>query len=86
MLVDWGKLKKLPVYTHGGLYLGKVNGFEMDAESHIIRAYFVRKNIIEPVLSISREQVISITAEKLTVEDAFVRDPVPYASATPSNS
>lgn len=86
MLVDWGKLKKLPVYTRSGLYLGKVNGFEMDAESHIIRAYFVRKNIIEPVLSISREQVISITAEKLTVEDAFVRDPLPYASATPSNS
>lgn len=86
MLIRWSALKKLPVYTRIGIYLGKVNGFEMDAESHIIRAYFVRKNIIEPVLSISREQVISITAEKLTVEDTFVRDPVLYASATPSNS
>lgn len=86
MLIRWNQLKKIPVYTQSGFYLGKVSGLEIDLESHIIRAYFVRKNIIESVLSISREQVISITAEKLTVEDAFVRDTVPYASATPSNS
>lgn len=86
MLVDWSKLKKLPVSTSSGLYLGQVNGFEMDADSHIIRAYFVRKNILEPILSISREQVISITTEKLIVEDAFIRESIPYVSATPSNS
>lgn len=72
MLIRWNQLKKIPVYTQSGLYLGKVSGLEIDLESHIIRAYFVRK-VLAPELSIHREQVVSITIEKMTVEDGVVK-------------
>lgn len=72
MLIRWKQLKKIPVYTESGLHLGKVVGLEIDLESHIIRAYFVRK-MFAPELSIHREQVLSITIEKMTVEDGAVK-------------
>lgn len=73
MLINWNQLKKIPVYTQSGTNLGRVAGFEVDVDSHTIRAYFVRK-ILRPELSIHREQVISITSQRMTVEDGVVRE------------
>ncbi len=85
MLIRWNKLKELPVHTAGGIFLGKVIGFELEAETHLVRAYFVKK-ILGPEFSIGREQVISITAEKMIVEDSFVKEMASYVAVTPSNS
>ncbi|MBI2098857.1 PRC-barrel domain-containing protein [Candidatus Uhrbacteria bacterium] len=84
MLIPFRDLKKLPVYTRSGIFLGKIVGFELEAEAHLVRVYFVRK-ILGPELAISREQVVSITAEKMTVEDTFIKETA-YVSAAPSNS
>ena len=74
MLIHWNELKKLPVYTKMGMRLGRISGMELDAESHLIRAYFVRKDFLSNELSISRNQIISIGKDKVVVEDGVVSD------------
>lgn len=67
-------LLKLPVETKGGAALGRVAGFEFDVESHVILRYLVRpKGLAARVLKkpflVAREQVLSIDAEKMVVDD-----------------
>lgn len=69
----------LPVYTQSGQHLGKVADFEFDSSAHLIRCYFVKsrdiiKGLLQNELSISREQVISISEEKMIVEDSIVSE------------
>jgi sporulation protein YlmC with PRC-barrel domain len=73
-LMDEKILLKLPVYTKRGLHLGAVAGFEFEIESQIITHYRVRPKgltarLLKAPLLIAREQVISISAERMTVED-----------------
>ena len=68
------RLFKLPVYTKSGVHLGKVVGFDLETGSQTIMHYHVRAKglsarlLREPLL-VAREQVISITEEKMVVDD-----------------
>lgn len=74
-------LINLPVYTQSDKYLGKVLSFEMDAETQSIIKYYVKAgNLAADLLGESKElivfqnQVISLTEEKMVVEDLVGKD------------
>ena len=73
-LLNESQLLKLPVYTRSGTRLGKLIGFEFEADSQVIVRYRVRPKglsarILRSPLLISREQVLSISEEKMVVDD-----------------
>lgn len=73
--LDDKTLLKLPVETESGDALGRVAGFEFDAESHVVLRWRVRprglaSRVLTSPLLVAREQVVSIDAEKMVVEDA----------------
>lgn len=76
--IDDKTLLKLPVYTRSGSPLGKVAGFELDVETQAVLRWFVRPkgiaaSVLKRPLIVAREQVLSITAERMTVEDAVAK-------------
>lgn len=68
---------RLPVYTASGVRLGRVSGFEFEAESQTIVRYVVRRSFFGSTLLIHRNQVISFDANQLTVEDLVVSQKIP---------
>ena len=71
-------LKSLPVYTKSGFFLGKIKEAEVDSETQQITKYFVRsgnplKNVLAEELIISANQVISLSKEKMVVDDNVSR-------------
>lgn len=79
MLIHSNDLLGLQVVTEGGTALGKVSGFELDIDAHLIRAYEVRRGLVGKKLLVNRAQVVSITKEKMIVRDAVVSNPVMHA-------
>lgn len=78
-LLDEKRLLKLPVYTHSGTHLGRLIGFEFEPGNQMIMTYRIRpkgitRSILKSPLMIGREQVLSITEEKMTVDDAVERE------------
>ncbi|MFA6533575.1 MAG: PRC-barrel domain-containing protein [Patescibacteria group bacterium] len=74
MLIHGKKLIGLPVYTQGGQHLGHVVDLEIDIDSQSIVNYQVGnfnpiKNLWGDKLLVNRQQVVSISAERLVVED-----------------
>lgn len=76
-------LMHIPVRTQSDVFLGYVIGFEMDTLQHLVQNYYVKKGVFTtPFLhnvgsadySIHRSQVLSITPERILVEDAVVKD------------
>ena len=72
--LDDKTLMRLPVETKSGAALGRVSGFEFDAETHAIIRYRVRPKglaaaMLKKPLLVAREQVVSVTAEKMVVDD-----------------
>ena len=79
VMLDAKTLLKLPVYTKSGTHLGKVAGFEFEQESQMIVRWRVRPKgvaaqLVGGELAIGREQVISITDEKMTVDDGVQKE------------
>ena len=79
MLISDKNLIGLPVYTQSGDYLGQVAGFDVEIESGEIAKYRVKNpglmnwfKISE--LTISRDQVIELTQEKMVVADLAIKD------------
>jgi len=77
MILKRGDLINLPVYTRSNQHLGRVADFEVDSSTQQIVRYQVKSggiisDLLNEELLISREQVVSITAEKMVVEDAVV--------------
>lgn len=73
-LLESAALLKLPVETKSGTRLGRVAGFDLDAENHSIIRYRVRPkglaaSMLKRPLLVAREQVVSIDAEKMVVDD-----------------
>ena len=73
-ILDDKTLLRLPVETKSGAALGRVAGFEFDVETHAIVRYRVRPRglaagMLKKPLLVAREQVLSITAEKMVVDD-----------------
>ena len=62
MLIKHKQLIGLLVETQSGEKLGRVDGFNLESEAHAIHQYLVK-------LFISRAQVISLSAEKMVVDD-----------------
>lgn len=72
------KIIHLPVYTQSGKELGKISGFGIDTETHTIVRYYVKsgrliEGLFEKELIIAASQVISITNEKMIVEDLILK-------------
>lgn len=77
----------LPVETKSGTHLGKVHGFSLDPLSHAVLQYTVKNTTLLHDLFgkeylIAAAQVLSLTEEKMVVDDLTVQesDRVPAAS------
>jgi sporulation protein YlmC with PRC-barrel domain len=74
MKISSDDLLGLPVYTQSGSHLGKVTGVDVEIDSHLITHYHVRTGLIKDLwhheLLIAREQVISVNAKKMIVDDS----------------
>ena len=71
------QIKKLLVITVSGKKLGRVNEIFVDPESQSIMQYQVKPRrllSLELPLLIHRSQVVSITADRLLVEDSVVKE------------
>jgi sporulation protein YlmC with PRC-barrel domain len=72
MRIEFKQLKELTVETQSGIYLGKVTNAHIDTDSHtILQYYVVKKRLLSrsPELLVSPTQVISITEDKLIVNN-----------------
>ncbi|MFH0819409.1 MAG: PRC-barrel domain-containing protein [bacterium] len=73
-------LISLPVETKSGEKLGKIAALEIDCETQQIVCYYVKSSnpikdlVFQDQLIISPVQVISITAEKMVVEDGVIKE------------
>lgn len=70
----------LPVYTQSEQHLGKVADFELDPATQLIARYYIKggdliKELLQSELIISREQVVTISTQRMVVEDAVVTEP-----------
>lgn len=74
MRINFSQLKKLPVYTESGVYLGKVVDAVLSVEENLILQYKVRSHIVGRTFLINNSQVREITAEKIVVDDAISRE------------
>ncbi len=79
MQISSDDLVNLPVYTQSGQRLGRVTSFEIDIDSYTISRYYVKTGLIQGLwhqqLIIHQSQVISISAEKMVVEDNVKKQP-----------
>lgn len=76
MFINIQKLFKLPVFTLSETKLGHVADVELNVEGHNIRHYIVEHGIIgKDHYWVAPRQVLSITAEKIVVEDTILTDP-----------
>jgi sporulation protein YlmC with PRC-barrel domain len=73
MYIPSQQLLRLPVVTRSGQRLGRVIGFEMDIDTGVVCRYQVRIGLLSGLwnktLLIDRSQVVSISVEKMVVED-----------------
>lgn len=80
MKISSSDLINLPVYTQGGQYLGKVDSLDIDIDTHTITHYHIRTGLIKGLwhqqLIVHQSQVISISKEKMIVEDNTSRQPI----------
>lgn len=74
MVLENQDLINLPVCTKSGQNLGRIDHFEIDETNQTIERYYVKSGLIQGLwkkqLIIHRQQVISITKEKMIVEDS----------------
>lgn len=73
MVLPLSQIKNLPVVTKSEVKLGVITDIELDTESQSVLHYLVQRGQIlgrlqEPLI-IHRSQVLSITDEKMIVED-----------------
>lgn len=96
MIIDTKQLFGLSVETKSGQHLGKVHGFYFDTATHTVIQYEVRrpgilKELLAADLLIHQQQVLSITKEKMVVddqvvlEDEAVREAAQLPASSPSS-
>ena len=73
------QLAGVPVYTRSGDRIGKLAGFVIESDTHEVVQYAVRKSgtlelILPKEFLVGRGQVVSVSDEKMVVEDAAVAD------------
>lgn len=78
-------LFSLPVYTQSNDELGHIIAFELDPLQHSVQYYYVKKSTLVPTFlqshkiessdhKIHKSQVISLTSERMVVEDLNIKD------------
>ena len=73
MRISFRQLKKLPVETKGGKVLGRVCGVVFEIDGQLVAQYEVSPSLLSvKKYLISRDQVMSISAEKMVVSDGVV--------------
>ena len=84
----WIQLKHLPVVSQSGVSLGRVEGFVFDPETHAIFQYEVRYGapLSRKTYLIGTAQVVSVTAERMVVEDGAVATTQKAEQATATGS
>lgn len=80
MIVNLSQLRNLPVETENGTALGHVADIEIDIENYLMTNLLVKRGLIGKHLLINRGQIISITLEKIIVEDNLVNELVEESS------
>jgi len=78
------QLMGAPVVTESGDQVGRLSGLIVDAETHEIIQYAVKKSgtleiILPKEFLVNRAQVVSISEEKIVVKDAAVTEGVEEA-------
>ncbi|MFA6099156.1 MAG: hypothetical protein WCV50_06500 [Patescibacteria group bacterium] len=77
MRISKGDLIGLPAYTLSENFLGKVSDFDLDPVSHFITHYHIKsgdliKGLLNQELLVAKDQVLSISKEKMVVEDSII--------------
>ena len=87
MRISSSDLINLPVETQSGSHLGRVSSFDVDLDSHKVVRYSVRTGLIKGLwhqqLLIDPVQVISISKEKMVVEDNTAAEPAAPVKEVP---
>ncbi|OGH71706.1 MAG: hypothetical protein A2921_02905 [Candidatus Magasanikbacteria bacterium RIFCSPLOWO2_01_FULL_43_20b] len=74
MRITYKQLKKLPVETKSGKYLGRLRDIVFEIDEQIVVQYGVSPSLLSgKKYLISREQVLNISAEKVVVDDSVMR-------------
>ncbi|MDD4476989.1 MAG: PRC-barrel domain-containing protein [Patescibacteria group bacterium] len=75
MFINVKKLMDLPVYTESGDKLGKIFDIKLDVNTHAVSEYSVRESFLnKQIYLIKTPQVKEITADKVVVEDAIIKE------------
>ncbi len=80
MILTTKDLINLPVETKSGRLIGRVSDFEIETDSGLVTKFYVRQgNLIggllgRDLLIIGRNQVLSISKEKMVVEDGLIKE------------
>lgn len=81
MRLSQSQLNNLPVYTKSQDFLGRISGFELDTVNHRIINYKIGSSSLlrsllggEQQLVVSVNDVISISEEKMVVDDAVIKE------------
>lgn len=74
MQISWSQLLHLPVVTQSGQKIGVVEGVTLDVGLHAVSQYEVKPGgavaaLLRKTFLVSPAEVISITAEQMTVKD-----------------
>lgn len=77
MLISHNSLLHLPVFTESNGFLGRIHSFDVDIESQSIIKYHVQgggllQGFLAQKLLVDRSQVVSISKDKMIVEDAVL--------------
>ena len=73
MRISFKQLKKLPVETKSGKVLGRVCNVIFEVDGQLVAQYEVSPSLLSgKKYLISRDQVMSISAEKMVVSDGVI--------------
>lgn len=72
MLINLHHLLHIPVFTESGIKLGRVYDLNIDIEVQAIMSYIVRATIFSRSYLIKPSQIITISKDKIVVEDAVI--------------
>jgi sporulation protein YlmC with PRC-barrel domain len=68
----------LPVFTENNTKIGKVFEIELNEKEHLVEKYLIKTqklfSLVNEILLISPQQVLSINNERMVVEDAIVKN------------
>ena len=74
MLINLHNLTHIPVVTESGEKLGRVYDINFDIDTQCVKSYVVKKHMLSTPKLIKPEQVLSISKDKIIVEDALIKD------------